>query len=399
MTNPKEPQDQHLAFDQMELHADINVHQTKPPPQPAPRRKPDPDKKGTSLTPLWLLLFLAAAAAAGYFYYAHHNLSLEHEKLKAEVAALANQAAETSSNLLSTKEVLENAKSDINNQKGSLQEAQTTLSSLQSDLSKAQKENTSLKLKIRSMETTVSDKDKAISAKQNELGNLQSKLTAANKQQKSLESERDNLKKELQTEKQNAETRISGLETQAQALSTDLTSKTAAWINTERQLRQQLDEANSSAKRYQAQFKGESEASGKILADLKRLNNERDDFAAKSRKAETQVRDLKERLGTLETVSVGDLVPFSENLVAATVRYREPLPEGVKIPKKMGKAVVHVLVNEIGSVEKAIVLPDELMDGTLAAALARTIYKWKFTPPSLNNVRVKAWTPVQVYPE
>ena len=107
----------------------------------------------------------------------------------------------------------------------------------------------------------------------------------------------------------------------------------------------------------------------------------------------------KEENTKLKEVSFGELVPFSENVVPGKITYREPFPDGVKIPRKLGAVVVQALITEVGSVEKAFILPGQELDASAAAGLLRAIYKWKFTPPTLGQVRVKTWQPLLVRPE
>ena len=393
MTNAQEPKE-HLTFDEMELHSDIDVHKKAQPP--GNRRPPAPAGKRSGGGMLWPVLFLIALGAAGYFFYAHFTLQKQFEQLQKDIAALNAQAAATTEDLQHTKQSLEGT---LTEKQTSLQTAEQNLKSLQTDLKSSQKENTDLQLKLRGLETQISDGKKALAAAKNEAASEEKARAAAEKAQKQAEAERDRLKADLAREKETAAAQIAELTGARDALQADLAAKTEAWRKTESQLRGERDDYAAQAKRYQSQFQGESEASAKILADMKRLNTERDDFASRARKAESKARDLEDRVKKLENVSTGDLVPYSEQMDAPRVTYREPLPDGIKIPRKMGKAVVHVLVNEVGGVDKAVLLPDELMDGTLSAALTRTIYKWKFTPPAVNGVRVKAWTPVLVFPE
>lgn len=384
-------QKENLSFDQIELHSDIDVHSKQPPPH---RNQNEQVSSRPSRLPLILmvLLFLAASGLAGYFY-------LEHRKLAQELVELAEKAASTSNNLSQTRAILESTKSEASNKQGSLQSAQTSIETLQAELASAKRENSSQKQKLLDLERQLIAKDKKLKTSK------QAK-TAADKKARTSQRKLEDSSKQLSDAREQA-TKAAMLADDKQAeligqldqLRAEQIAQNATSRDREQKLQAELERQTNKLGLLERQFKDESSASREILMETSHLRRENTGLTDQLRKLKQDHKDIQDKLTRLETVDFGDLVPFSESIKVATVRYREPLPDGVKIPKKLGKAVMNVLVNEFGNVEKAMLMPGQVVDATLSAALARTIYKWKFTPPTLNGVRVKTWQPMMIFPE
>ena len=55
-----------------------------------------------------------------------------------------------------------------------------------------------------------------------------------------------------------------------------------------------------------------------------------------------------------------------------------------------------MLINEVGAVEKAFIVPGQAIDRNVARLIIDHVKNCKFSPPTLEGVRVKTWQPILV---
>lgn len=385
-----------VAFDQMELHSDINVHM---PPDEPDRRRNEPKGShggGGGGGRFWLVfvLLLLSLGGGGYLLYLYDNLSTEYQELNDQIQKAMDTINATSSDL-------DAVSTDLNTTETNLEQAQSNISNLNLALRLSQKKNNELEADKAGLEKQVADTqanldktEKTLQAHKDELQTTRNRLRNRDRSIERLRTEKDQLKT-------TTDTRIAELETNLEETTTRLTTQVNNLTGQNQRLTQERDKATGDAEKARADFKAESEASLKIIQERNRFRREAAGLQEEKNNLNTQLRAAQARITALEVVDAGDMVPFSDGVRPGTVSYREPLPEGFKLTRRIGPVTMVVLVNESGSVEKAMLLPgqEELLEPALRSALIRTMYKWKFTPPEFENVRVKTWQPVIVRPE
>lgn len=400
--NREEP----LSFDQMELHSDINVHGDKPKKDtpkepPAHREAQDPGATAKSSgskggMAFLFVLFLAAGAAAGWLWMERERLQGELAGLQTDVKNLAAQAAATSEDLQATKSNLEQTKTSLDSNQGSLADAQSNLSKLKSDLTQARKAKAELDAKVADLESDLKAQKSAVASREKTISQLRKDVDREKGRTQAAQKERDSAKKTIA----DLEAKVKSVEEDAVARIADAASTVTNLENDfktkERRYKNQVSDLEQERDRLKRQMADEAKASRKILNDMASLNRQVEDLGSENRRMKSQLADAKDKVSRLENVNVGDLVPFSESLEPARLTYREPLPEGVKIPRKPGVVFVNALINEVGAVESAFLLADQDLEAAVASAVVRTVYKWKFAPASLEGVRVKTWQPLMV---
>ena len=395
MTQPEENQDQ-LAFDEIQLKTDIDVHKVEQPP--VKRERPAKTREGGSKALVWLflILFLLAAGAAGWFYKQNLDLQLAQRVLEAEAAETAANLEDATSHLLEARGRLENTEGNLQQASGTLQDVQKNIARLQAGLKKAQVESEKLRGEKTALEADLSAAKAALKKEKTEHERSNRDLVSVRGQMKKATDERDATRRDLEKLEMDSSTRILALETQITDNQANYLKQLKA-VETERDgLRGDTSRAKRDLDRIRQQLKDESSASLQIIEERSNLKGENDDLKRRLAKAEGNLGQARDRITTLEQVTLGDLVPFSQDVTPARINYREPLPDGVKIPKKLGQIVVMALVTEVGAVEAAYPLSGQELDATLAAAITRSVYKWKFTPPQQGGVRVKTWQPLLV---
>jgi len=393
MTEPEQNK-KPLAFDEIHLHTDVNVHELEAPPV---KREPPADRgrrSGGKAVWVWFLLFLLAAAGTGWLYKQNLDLRKAQNELEAQVNQAAANLESTTTSLLETKSYLENTKGNLQQTSGTLQDAQKNIDRLQDGLKKAQAEGAQQREENAKVTADLNAERTALKKEKAERERIEKDLAAAQRQAKQAAAERDEAKRHGEQVETDLAAKILTLETRLTDNQATYLKQLKAVESERDKLRDESNRANRELERMQQQFKDESSASLQIIEERSALKKENDDLKRRSGRLETDLGNARERIASLEKVSLGDLVPFSPDVTPASINYREPLPEGVKIPKKLGQVVVMALITEVGAVESAFPVPGQELDATLAAAISRTVYKWKFTPPTHSGVRVKTWHPL-----
>ena len=374
--NEEKPEEQ-LSFDEMELHSDVHVgRQEKPPAQ---RREKTTSSKGSPLLAiLFGLLALGAGAGAWYFYDLHKGLEMRY-------SALIKEQDSTRLNLSETA--------------GTLDEANAQIVTFKKMLGAQEKKNEDLTNQNKVLNADIASRDK-------EIKNLKSRNDKSAKDLKNTRaslnratSERNQARKELADLKTSSSEQIAALETTAQEMETAHTEARSSWDTNRRRLEKESGDAKAEVKRLQDQFEEESQASLAIIREKNQLQQERTQLQQDIRKKNSELASARKRIKALENVDVGELVPYSEEITGGQVSYREPLPDGAKVPRKIGQVALQVLVTEVGSVEKAFIIPGQELEADLSRALIQSVYKWKFSPPTYRQTRVKTWLTVLVKSE
>ncbi len=359
-----------LDLDQIELHSDAAIDRggVKPP------RRRENRRRGRSWSGLvFFILFAAATAAAGYFY-------LETEKLTREYQELAVRVEDTSTNLDTT----------VNN----LQEAQSLIARMQTQLQDARGGMAKFEKQAKDLGSQLAAKDKALEQRKQDADQANRQLKNAQAQRDNLRNERNKLRNDLAASRKDASQKIADLEQRIEQARLQYQAELDDQNKAQATIRMERDRAIQEKERIERQFQEESQASLQIIREGAELKRDNESYQRQINKLNADLKQARGRIARLQTLETGDLVPYSDEITPAKVNYREPLPDGVKIPRRIGSVALQTLINEVGSVEKAFIAPDQAMEGPLAKALVENVYRWKFSPPTLNGVRVKTWQTV-----
>ncbi len=373
MNEPNASDKNNLDFDEIQLKSDIPVRRAERPPVKRVQVK----SKRWPLV-LLTLLALAGAGVAGYLY-------LELEKAKITNRELLQKEETTVSNLKNTA--------------GTLEEARVKILRLEGELKKANQANQKLEKSNADLSAAKKENEGQIANQKSALADVQKKLQVSEQRLKQVNKARDNLQSELDRVEKTYGERVEALETQLADSRAQYQSQTTRFEEETRTLQNQLARVKRDRDRFKQQFEDESSASLRIIQEQADLKEKNANLESEVRGLKARLADADRRIRGLEEVGLGDLVPFSEEVSPGQVNYREPLPDGLKIPRRLSPVVVQVLVSEVGSVEKAFIVPGQALDAELARAVSQSIYKWKFSPPTYRNTRVKTWQPVWITSE
>jgi hypothetical protein len=139
----------------------------------------------------------------------------------------------------------------------------------------------------------------------------------------------------------------------------------------------------------------ESAASLVIIRERAQLKESNQSLREEVARLRADSAEKGKRIERLETLQEGQLVPFEPNLVPGEVLFREPLVRD-GLPRRFGPYCLMVLVDELGRVQNAFLLPGQAIESQVARALLQNVKLWKFTPPSLRGIRVRTWQPVLI---
>ena len=367
-----------LSFDEMELHGDVTIRKQAPPKADKPPRRRGGGGGHNAL--IFVLVLVVVGAGMAIWYY-HGKL----QALRAQFDKLANENAGTSNSLVSAAT--------------SLEEANVQLSRLRPALEKAQNENKELTGQKADLEGKLAKKEDELKKAKKDTSGVRSELNKSKKRVTSLTSERNKLRKEKADAEKAATEKIDGLTADLESQRALLVENQSAWNSERNDLNSKIRKSENELKKVRKSFEEEAQASLQVLKNQSQLEATKKRLEKKVSGLESELSRAKDRVARLENVDFGDMVPYSDQLVPGEVRFREPLPDGIKIPRKLGAVALQVLVTEVGSVEKAFIIPGQPLEAELASALSKSIYKWKFSPPELDRVRVKTWQTVVVRAE
>ena len=362
-----------VSFDEMELHTD-QIH--RPDKPPIKRGKPKSGNK--ALLFLLFILFAAASTAAWYFFDAHRKLERAHNMLLQEG---------------------EHTKTDLTKTVGTLEEARVQLAKYEAELKKSRALNQRLTAENKKLEETAQkngDEAKNLKSRldrgDKELGDAKNRVAQVVKQ-------RDNLKDNLEKLTLETDQKIGDLEKKLADQDADFKTRSEALTQSRDELNRQLAQMKREKERIEKQFTDESEASLRIIQEQSQLRTENANLNTEVKRLRSELTATQKKVTETRDVQVGELVAFSDEIEPAKIRYREPFSDGAKIPKRIGRVAVQALINEVGAIDKAFIIPGQELEGALAQAIVTSIYKWKFTPPSYRGVRVKTWQTILVESE
>jgi len=374
MTEPNQDKNQ-IDLDQIELHTDSPLGRQGS-PQPPQRRTRAKTKGGRGwLIVLLALLFLAAAGGAGYFYTEMERLRGINEELAKRGEDVATDLDATVNNLQDAQELIANLQREVKSLRGKLDDAETKSADLEKRLAAAQKR---------------------IDERQEAINGLDRQLKIAQDKTATVTRERNRLRDDLADLRTQSQARIAELEKSIQDNRQQYQSELANQQRAQNNLRAERDAALREKQRLERQFKEESDASLAIIRERAELKRDKETLQRQLDQAQTDLQRATARVRRLEETQTGDLVAFSEDISPARINYREPLPDGVRIPRKLGTVALQALINEIGAVEKAFIISGQEMEGELARSLVSNVLQWKFDPATKDGIRVKVWQTVLI---
>lgn len=398
----QQPSD-HVDFENIELHSDVDIHshrnKKQEPPKSRKVKKPKPIAKDAdqdqddqpaasgggaakAISFLLAILFLASAGAAGYFYTQLQELQILHETLQTSHRELNEQIATATENLSDTS--------------GSLEDAQKRIGLMSTSLKQREEDLNAAEKKSQELATKLANTENAKQKVEQDLKQAQSSLSTTRNQLKDMTSSRDKLQAELTATQQTAQQTEQALNTRINGLEADMAAQQQTYQQELQGFQQRIDRVNSDLdkakidlERAQRDMQAESDASRKILQEAEAAKARSATLSVEVERLRTELANAKNQIVDQQAVKTGDLIAEIDAIQQPTVRYKEPLVDA-RLPR--GKQVaVRVLVTEVGSVEKAMLVPGQNLEPTTQQALLRNIYQWKFTPPSYEGRMIKAW--------
>lgn len=358
-------------LDQVELHSDISIDGQRS--RPPVRRK----QNDVPMSMVVLLLIVAIGGiGAGVFFFT------KAEKLSAELAQSGQAESRVTEELSTTQEALS--------------QSEQKLAQMQGRLDKMGKRHESASAREKELETQLGQVRKELGAQKKLVTKGQQNLKAAQEQVSKISGERDQLR---QAEEQ-GKTALAQMETehanQLGALSAQYSEQLERQRRQEARLQDKLNKAMAEGDRFRSQASQESQASLRLIEEQNRLESTSERLKLELDRTKQELAQARKNINRLETVQPGQLVPLSEQVQPGKVRLRQPLAEGLKVPRRLGQVAVQVLVNQEGAVDQAFIVPGQDMPADLAAGVVKSVYKWRFSPPTHGPKRVKLWQTVLV---
>ncbi len=370
------PPDTGFDLDEMELKSDVGIHRGTDPPsnQPEPRIR-------TGKRPwLWVSLIanIGLAATLAYFF-------VEQQSLKEQLLATSTRSE------------------DLARDSQSVQE---TLAAVQLDLKKITTENTDLRREIDRRKDSQSDLRGSLGEREKKLSDIENERDLIAQDKTRLEKERDVLLKQIEdwTKKQ-AKTvnELNQVKKESVRVVTELSDQVALLETKTTELNTAYKKEAANAKSFERQlsdirkqFNEEAQASLDLIQERANLQRENREYKEQVLKLKQSGQEKDSRINELKNTQEGDLVPFSTEITPAEITYREPFPEDKNLSRRFGPYVIQALINEFGAVERAFFVNGQNVPAEQSRLVLETIFKFKFSPASLDGVRVKTWQPIIV---
>lgn len=373
--NPQTPFD----LEQVELKTDVQIHRDL---EPQPRRK---SSSGTWPVVILLgIIALAGSAAAGFYYTRFQNVRKELDQLRADIDHASENLTATSGSLEETREALS--------------KSQTSLQRMRSELDSSKQAQDTLKKEKAQLDKELSSSKKALETAQAETKAANAKTVPLEKSVKDLTQTRADLQQQLKEKEAEFTAKLADLNTALETSQTQMTNQAQTYRQKEENLQAQIRKLQTEYQTLRNQSESESAAGLAIIRERAELKSENERLKLQLSESSKKLEQSQQRITALETTKLGDLVPYSDEVQPAEVRFRAPLPEGVKFPRGMDRVIVMTLINENGAVDKAFLLPGQEVEGLPARDIISAIYQWKFRAPQKGNIRVKLWQPVVFEP-
>lgn len=372
---------QQTPFDleQVELKTDVQIH-----------RESEPERATKSANKAWpvvlLLGFLAlgGCGAAGYYY-------LQSEKIHEDFVQLQKEISDASDNLSATSGSLEETREALTKSQTAIKRMRTEIANGKNSIKKLQGEKAGLQKELSTARTNLEKEQKSAKAAVSK----QQSLEATNKK---VKADFEKLSQETQAEKAAHESKVNDLTTALSTSQEQLTQQAQAYRQQEQKLQKSIRDLESKIKRLNQQAASESEAGVAILKERGELKSANERLKVELAESAKKLSTANKRIKSLETVNLGDLVPYSDEVTPAQFRVSDPLPEGFKLPRSTGRVTAMALIDENGVVKKAYLVPGQPVEGIVARDIVTNLYTWKFKPAMRGNVRVKVWQPVLFEP-
>ena len=369
---------QQTPFDleQVELKTDVHIHRGEEPPK---RKRPHSNKAWPVVIMLGLMS-LAGCAVAVLYFIRYKDVREDYIQLQKEIDTASQNLTTTSGSLEETREALSKSQTAVQRMREELDQRKAEIESLKKTSAQLKADGAEAKKQLETAQKSIKD----LNAK---LGDNESKLS-------SLTKERDRLTKAMSDMEQENAARIEDLNKALEAGQAQATEQANTYRKDLQKLQAEKRDLEGTLARLRQQAEAESQAGMEIIRERGTLKSENERLKLEITNMEKALNTARQRVNRLENVQTGDLVSYSEEITAAETTFREPLPEGVRLPRGLDTVVVMALINENGGVEKAFLLPGQEVDGILARDIIATAYKWKFRPARKGNTRVKVWQPI-----
>lgn len=372
---------QQTPFDleQIELKTDVQIARSQDPQPPTAS-----SSKAWPVVVLLGILTLGGCAAAVFYYLRYEEVRESYSQLKKEISTASESLNATSGSLEETREALS--------------KSQTAVQRMRDEIDKRKKDVNQLTKDKQKLEADLTKNRKALEAAEKASRSSTTKLSALESQTKKLENERDQLKQALTAKETEIAQKVDDLNAALETSQAQATNQAQAYREQERALQANLRKLENDITQMRQQAASESEAGMAIIRERGQLKSENERLKADLQKAMRDLGSAQNQIKRLSSVQTGDLVPYSDEISPAQVRFRAPLPEGVRLPRSLGQVTIMTLIDENGAVEKAFLLPGQELDGIIARDIIAAVYQWKFRPAQQGNTRVKLWQPIVFEP-
>lgn len=370
MNDPSTPPVKKDSFDldEVELHGDIQVERSGLIDEPKNHPK-------TFKGPMWVFLCLAIAACGGSIFF-----GLRYFQLKRDFQALQETKGQ--------------AQADLSATEGTLAELRQALTTSNEEGEKLSREVTRLKALVTELQTKNQALEREAARHEKTASQEKTRAKTSEAKAKDASNELQKTQRAFQAYRTEQETTVAELNAQIERQAELMQKLQEQDRGRQTELRKLMDEQT----RLQTQLDEEGAASLRLIQERGRLNQSNQQLEKQNEQLRTDLEKARATITDLERIDIGELVPFSSRISPAIPTYQEPFPKDLRIPRRQGPIVVQMLISEVGAVENAFVVPGQSIDVEAARAIIDHVKKWKFSPPTLDGIRVKTWQPVLVQP-
>jgi hypothetical protein len=365
---PRRPFD----LDHMDLHADVSVNrfEDEEKSKQAPAKKPKRSRTRELLFSAFLNMILAAGF--GYLMWERQETATLHQKEQSafqhRIEGLNAQIQEA----LKQIESLSGNNKELKHKGESLSDRQKALAS---SIAKEREQKRKFKKEIASLKKVKTKLEKDVKTQKNKVKSLNRKLAKVEKTNKAKIAALEEASTKRDQEHLAQIALIEGKLSKSQAGQT--------------LLKREID-------RYKAQITEEAQAGKAAMVQQGKLAAENRRLLERLKKLELERKNYMAEIKDLKEVTTGELIPFSTDITLPVPHYKEPFPKGLKWPRGTDLILVHMKINESGSVSEIYYPRGQFIDTTFKSIMSPVLFKWKFSPPRYQTLNVKAWIPVVI---